>query len=65
MSPEKSLTVPHPHPHPHPRSIERRGTKRSLNADVFDAAKEHAAFTAAYNLTIDVEGLPLDEWRSF
>jgi antitoxin CcdA len=26
---------------------------------------EHADFIAAYNSTIDAEGLPLDEWRSF
>ncbi|MES3040565.1 MAG: type II toxin-antitoxin system CcdA family antitoxin [Pseudomonadota bacterium] len=26
---------------------------------------EHAKFMAAYNATIDAEGLPLDAWRSF
>ena len=27
--------------------------------------EEHADFIAAYNSTIEAEGLPLDEWRSF
>jgi antitoxin CcdA len=27
--------------------------------------QDHADFVAAYNATIDTEGLPLDEWRSF
>ena len=27
--------------------------------------EEHAAFVAAYNATVEAEGLPLDEWRSF
>ena len=27
--------------------------------------QESAAFVAAYNQTLEVEGLPLDEWRSF
>lgn len=27
--------------------------------------EEHADFIAAYNTTVDTEGLPLDEWRSF
>jgi antitoxin CcdA len=27
--------------------------------------QEHADFIAAYNATIESEGLPLDEWRSF
>lgn len=27
--------------------------------------EEHADFIAAYNATIAVEGLPLDEWKSF
>jgi antitoxin CcdA len=27
--------------------------------------KDHADFIAAYNATVDAEGLPLDEWRSF
>lgn len=26
---------------------------------------EHADFIAAYNATIETEGLPLDEWRTF
>jgi antitoxin CcdA len=26
---------------------------------------EHADFIAAYNATIETEGLPLDEWRAF
>lgn len=26
---------------------------------------EHADFIAAYNATIDAEGLPLDQWRTF
>ena len=27
--------------------------------------QEHADFIAAYNATIESEGLPLDEWRTF
>jgi len=27
--------------------------------------QEHADFVSAYNATIEAEGLPLDEWRSF
>lgn len=27
--------------------------------------EEHADFIAAYNTTVEAEGLPLDEWRSF
>lgn len=27
--------------------------------------EEHAGFIAAYNATVEAEGLPLDEWRSF
>lgn len=27
--------------------------------------KEHADFIAAYNASIETEGLPLDEWRTF
>lgn len=27
--------------------------------------EEHAEFISAYNATVDAEGLPLDEWRSF
>jgi antitoxin CcdA len=27
--------------------------------------QEHVEFIAAYNATIETEGLPLDEWRSF
>lgn len=27
--------------------------------------EEHAEFIAAYNTTVESEGLPLDEWRGF
>lgn len=27
--------------------------------------EEHADFVAAFNATIETEGLPLDDWRSF
>lgn len=27
--------------------------------------EEHADFIAAYNATLETEGLPLDEWRTF
>jgi len=27
--------------------------------------EDHAGFIAAYNATIEAEGLPLDEWKSF
>ena len=27
--------------------------------------EEHADFIAAYNATVEAEGLPLDEWRNF
>jgi len=27
--------------------------------------EEHADFISAYNATLEAEGLPLDEWRSF
>ena len=27
--------------------------------------EEHADFITAYNATVDTEGLPLDEWKSF
>jgi antitoxin CcdA len=27
--------------------------------------EEHADFIVAYNTTVETEGLPLDEWRSF
>ncbi len=27
--------------------------------------EDHADFIAAYNATVETEGLPLDEWRSF
>jgi antitoxin CcdA len=27
--------------------------------------QDHADFVAAYNATVEAEGLPLDEWRSF
>ncbi|MCF8169479.1 MAG: type II toxin-antitoxin system CcdA family antitoxin [Rhodoferax sp.] len=26
---------------------------------------DHADFVAAYNATIETEGLPLDQWRAF
>ncbi len=42
----------------HLREIVRREQERRWRA-------EHAEFIAAYNATLDAEGLPLDEWRSF
>lgn len=42
----------------HLREIVRREQERRWRA-------EHADFIAAYNATLDAEGLPLDEWRSF
>ena len=27
--------------------------------------QEHAGFVAAYNASLEAEGLPLEEWRSF
>ena len=40
------------------RDLVRREQERKCRAD-------HADFFAAYNATVDAEGLPLDEWRSF
>ena len=40
------------------REVVRREQGRKWRAD-------HADFIAAYNATIEAEGLPLDEWRSF
>ncbi len=40
------------------RDLVRREQERKWRAD-------HADFIAAYNETVDAEGLPLDEWRSF
>ena len=40
------------------RDLVRREQERKWRAD-------HANFIAAYNPTVDGEGLPLDEWRSF
>ena len=42
----------------HLREVVRREQERKWRED-------HADFIAAYNTTIDAEGLPLDEWRSF
>lgn len=42
----------------HLREVVRRGQELKWRQD-------HADFVAAYNATIDTEGLPLDEWRSF
>lgn len=40
------------------REVVRREQERKWRED-------HADFIAAYNATIEAEGLPLDEWRSF
>jgi antitoxin CcdA len=40
------------------RELVRRERERRWQQD-------HAAFIAAYNETVEREGLPLDEWRSF
>ena len=40
------------------RRLVRREQERKWRED-------HADFIAAYNATIETEGLPLDEWRSF
>ena len=40
------------------RQLVRREQERKWRED-------HADFIAAYNATVDAEGLPLDEWRSF
>jgi len=42
----------------HLRDVVRREQERKWR-------EEHADFIAAYNATIEAEGLPLDEWRSF
>ncbi|WP_396435481.1 type II toxin-antitoxin system CcdA family antitoxin [Limnohabitans sp.] len=42
----------------HLREVVRREQERQWRED-------HADFIAAYNATIEAEGLPLDEWRSF
>lgn len=42
----------------HLREVVRQVQERQWRA-------EHAEFVAAYNTTIDTEGLPLAEWRSF
>jgi len=40
------------------RDLVRREQERKWRAD-------HADFIAAYNATVETEGLPMDEWRSF
>ena len=42
----------------HLREVVRREQERRWR-------EEHADFIAAYNSTIETEGLPLDEWRTF
>jgi antitoxin CcdA len=42
----------------HLREVVRREQERKWRED-------HTDFIAAYNATIEAEGLPLDEWRSF
>ena len=42
----------------HLREVVRQEQERKWRRD-------HADFIAAYNATIEAEGLPLDEWRSF
>jgi len=42
----------------HLREVVRREQERQWRA-------EHADFVAAYNATVEAEGLPLDEWRTF
>jgi antitoxin CcdA len=42
----------------HLRELVRREQGRKWRAD-------HADFIAAYNATVETEGLPLDDWRSF
>ena len=42
----------------HLREVVRQEQERQWRA-------EHADFVAAYNTTVDTEGLPLAEWRSF
>jgi antitoxin CcdA len=40
------------------RALVRREQERKWRED-------HADFITAYNATVEAEGLPLDEWRSF
>jgi antitoxin CcdA len=40
------------------RDLVRREQERKWRTD-------HADFIAAYNATVETEGLPLDEWKSF
>lgn len=42
----------------HLREVVRREQERKWRED-------HADFITAYNATVEAEGLPLDEWRSF
>lgn len=42
----------------HLREVVRRVQERKWRED-------HVDFIAAYNATVEAEGLPLDEWRSF
>jgi len=42
----------------HLREVVRQAQERKWRED-------HATFIAAYNATLETEGLPLDEWRSF
>lgn len=42
----------------HLREVVRREQERRWRED-------HADFIAAYNATVETEGLPLDEWKSF
>ena len=42
----------------HLRELVRREQQRRWR-------EEHADFMAAYNTTVETEGLPLDAWRSF
>jgi Post-segregation antitoxin (ccd killing mechanism protein) encoded by the F plasmid len=42
----------------HLREVVRREQERKWR-------EEHADFITAYNATVDAEGLPLDEWKSF
>ena len=42
----------------HLRTVVRREQERKWRDD-------HADFITAYNATVEAEGLPLDEWKSF
>jgi antitoxin CcdA len=42
----------------HLREVVRREQERQWRED-------HADFISAYNATLEAQGLPLDEWRSF